>query len=111
MPCSGWNSALNPKAGDGVTGAPLPLWVFPGLRSGFESEAQPPIARVVSRIAVSSALMVCSLNATGRRTDLIMTEKNARNELRIIGGAWRGRRLRFPAVDAIRPTPDRVRET
>src|SRR5690606_32737612 len=30
--------------------------------------------------------------------------------LRIIGGTWRGRRLRFPAVD-IRPTPDRVRET
>ena len=31
--------------------------------------------------------------------------------LRIIGGAWRGRRLRFPAIDEIRPTPDRVRET
>ncbi len=31
--------------------------------------------------------------------------------LRIIGGSWRGRRLRFPASAAIRPTPDRVRET
>jgi 16S rRNA (guanine966-N2)-methyltransferase len=31
--------------------------------------------------------------------------------LRIIGGAWRGRRLRFPAQADIRPTPDRVRET
>jgi 16S rRNA (guanine966-N2)-methyltransferase len=31
--------------------------------------------------------------------------------LRIIGGAWRGRKLRFPAGAAIRPTPDRVRET
>jgi len=31
--------------------------------------------------------------------------------LRIIGGAWRGRRLRFPPQDEIRPTPDRVRET
>jgi 16S rRNA (guanine966-N2)-methyltransferase len=31
--------------------------------------------------------------------------------LRIIGGAWRGRKLRFPATAAIRPTPDRVRET
>ena len=31
--------------------------------------------------------------------------------LRIIGGAWRGRRLRFPAAADIRPTPDRVRET
>lgn len=31
--------------------------------------------------------------------------------LRIIGGTWRGRKLRFPAAAAIRPTPDRVRET
>ena len=31
--------------------------------------------------------------------------------LRIIGGTWRGRKLRFPATAAIRPTPDRVRET
>ncbi len=31
--------------------------------------------------------------------------------LRIIGGTWRGRRLRFPPSPAIRPTPDRVRET
>jgi len=31
--------------------------------------------------------------------------------LRIIGGAWRGRRFRFPAEAQIRPTPDRVRET
>ncbi|MEZ5514723.1 MAG: 16S rRNA (guanine(966)-N(2))-methyltransferase RsmD [Steroidobacteraceae bacterium] len=31
--------------------------------------------------------------------------------LRIIAGRHRGRRLRVPAVDAIRPTPDRVRET
>ena len=31
--------------------------------------------------------------------------------LRIIGGRWRGRKLRFPAEEALRPTPDRVRET
>jgi 16S rRNA (guanine966-N2)-methyltransferase len=31
--------------------------------------------------------------------------------LRIIGGSWRGRRLRFPPQAEIRPTPDRVRET
>jgi len=30
--------------------------------------------------------------------------------LRIIAGAWRGRRWRFPDTD-LRPTPDRVRET
>lgn len=31
--------------------------------------------------------------------------------LRIIGGLWRGRKLSFPAVDGLRPTGDRVRET
>lgn len=33
------------------------------------------------------------------------------NQLRIIGGQWRGRRLSFPDVTGLRPTPDRVRET
>jgi len=33
------------------------------------------------------------------------------NELRIIGGQWRGRKIRFPRRPGIRPTPDRVRET
>jgi 16S rRNA (guanine966-N2)-methyltransferase len=31
--------------------------------------------------------------------------------LRIIGGSWRGRKLRFPPSSGLRPTPDRVRET
>jgi 16S rRNA (guanine966-N2)-methyltransferase len=40
------------------------------------------------------------------------TADGQRYELRIIGGEWRGRRLRFPVTRAgIRPTPDRVRET
>jgi len=33
------------------------------------------------------------------------------NQLRIIGGRWRGRRLSFPPLAELRPTPDRVRET
>ena len=33
------------------------------------------------------------------------------NRLRIIGGQWRGTKLQFPDHAAIRPTPDRVRET
>jgi 16S rRNA (guanine966-N2)-methyltransferase len=33
------------------------------------------------------------------------------NRVRIIGGAWRSRVLRFPDADGLRPTPDRVRET
>ena len=32
-------------------------------------------------------------------------------EIRIIGGLWRSRRLRFPGVDSLRPSPDAVRET
>ena len=34
-----------------------------------------------------------------------------RNQLRIIGGAHRGRRLHFPDGKGLRPTADRVRET
>lgn len=33
------------------------------------------------------------------------------NQIRIIGGQWRSRRLAFPDVPGLRPTPDRVRET
>jgi 16S rRNA (guanine966-N2)-methyltransferase len=35
----------------------------------------------------------------------------ARNSVRIIGGSWRGRRVEFPGIEGLRPTPDRVRET
>jgi len=31
--------------------------------------------------------------------------------LRIIGGEWRSRKIPFPAIEGLRPTPDRVRET
>ena len=33
------------------------------------------------------------------------------NRLRIVGGEWRSRVLRFPNAEGLRPTPDRVRET
>ena len=33
------------------------------------------------------------------------------NSLRIVGGTWRRRILRFPDSEGLRPTPDRVRET
>ncbi len=38
-------------------------------------------------------------------------EQSGRNSVRIIGGAWRGRRVNFPTMADLRPTPDRVRET
>lgn len=37
--------------------------------------------------------------------------RGGQNRLRIIGGQWRGRKLAFPDVPGLRPTPDRVRET
>jgi 16S rRNA (guanine966-N2)-methyltransferase len=37
--------------------------------------------------------------------------KGGGNQLRIIGGEWRGRKLNFPDVEGLRPTTDRVRET
>jgi len=33
------------------------------------------------------------------------------NTVRVIGGVHRGRLIRFPDVEGLRPTPDRVRET
>ena len=36
---------------------------------------------------------------------------NSKNRVRIGGGQWRSRWLRFPDVPGLRPTPDRVRET
>jgi len=35
----------------------------------------------------------------------------SKNQIRIIGGKWRSRKLRFPDLPDLRPTPDRVRET
>jgi 16S rRNA (guanine966-N2)-methyltransferase len=34
-----------------------------------------------------------------------------RQSVRVIAGAWRGRRIEFPDLPVLRPTPDRVRET
>ncbi|WP_020407077.1 16S rRNA (guanine(966)-N(2))-methyltransferase RsmD [Hahella ganghwensis] len=43
-----------------------------------------------------------------RKTSKPQTEQGT---LRIIGGRHRGRKLQFPALEGVRPTPDRVRET
>lgn len=34
-----------------------------------------------------------------------------RNQIRIIGGQYKGRKISFPNIAELRPTPDRVRET
>lgn len=36
---------------------------------------------------------------------------NTPNQIRIIAGKWRGRKLSVPEIKGLRPTPDRVRET
>ncbi len=40
-----------------------------------------------------------------------MSTTRQTGRLRIIGGKWRSRKLTFPGIDDLRPTPDRVRET
>ncbi|MFK7887518.1 MAG: 16S rRNA (guanine(966)-N(2))-methyltransferase RsmD [Gammaproteobacteria bacterium] len=40
-----------------------------------------------------------------------MARASQREQFRIIGGRWRGRKLSFAARPGLRPTPDRVRET
>ena len=45
---------------------------------------------------------------TTRKTE---SSASGRNSVRIIGGSWRGRRISFPDIPGLRPTPDRVRET
>jgi 16S rRNA (guanine966-N2)-methyltransferase len=40
-----------------------------------------------------------------------MTAGRGQPSLRIIAGRWRSRKIRFPDLPQLRPTPDRVRET
>lgn len=40
-----------------------------------------------------------------------MATQKASNTVRISAGEWRSRLLKFPDVDGLRPTPDRVRQT
>jgi 16S rRNA (guanine966-N2)-methyltransferase len=42
---------------------------------------------------------------------LTKSKEPAAGRVRIIGGLWRKSILRFPSVEGLRPTPDRVRET
>ena len=50
-----------------------------------------------------------SQNGPSQRT--AKKSRQVTNQLRIIGGKWRGRKLAFPDVEGLRPTGDRVRET
>ncbi|WP_028302996.1 16S rRNA (guanine(966)-N(2))-methyltransferase RsmD [Oceanospirillum maris] len=48
---------------------------------------------------------VSSSSVTGKKT------ASGKNQLRIVGGEWRGRKLPFPDGEGLRPTGDRMRET
>jgi len=54
---------------------------------------------------------VVSTRKTAARRNAPASRGASARVLRIIGGSWRGRKLRFPPGTSIRPTPDRVRET
>src|SRR5580692_9371800 len=62
--------------------------------------------RAVSRSGAAPGMMRA---VTLRKLD--RTRPAGLNSVRIIGGAWRGRRVHFPDSPGLRPTPDRIRET
>ncbi len=55
---------------------------------------------------MSPARRLASASLAGARA-----APSGRNRVRIIGGEWRSRVVRFPGAPGLRPTPDRVRET
>lgn len=46
-----------------------------------------------------------------RRPEFHSSRPLKSNQVRIIGGQWRSRIVRFPGAATLRPTPDRLRET
>jgi 16S rRNA (guanine966-N2)-methyltransferase len=51
------------------------------------------------------------MNKSANKPNSSNRSKQQSNQLRIIGGQWRGRKLAFPTLEGLRPTPDRIRET
>jgi 16S rRNA (guanine966-N2)-methyltransferase len=54
--------------------------------------------------------MICGMPRVVSKKTAVRAAAPA-NRLRIIGGRWRGVPIDFPPIDAVRPSPDRVRET
>lgn len=55
--------------------------------------------------------MASSEHKPARKNSAAAARNPLPNRLRIIGGQWRGRPLAVPPLPAVRPSPDRVRET
>jgi 16S rRNA (guanine966-N2)-methyltransferase len=68
-----------------------------------------------NRPTLESAVIILplpiALAPIGVASHSLLVPRAPANRVRIIGGAWRGRILRFPKTTGLRPTPDRVRET
>ena len=77
-----------------------PVLIF--ARSRLKNPRTPPFS--VSSLMTGMIPAVATL-----KTDL--ASGAGRNTVRIIGGMWRGRKITFPTLPGLRPTPDRVRET
>jgi len=96
--------------------APIPCAVHGRLRRGPGAYHQ-GLAMCRFLVARTKEPCACMPGKQRRRRDPPRPSKTpgptsrGRHELRIIGGRWRGRKIRFPAGSMIRPTPDRVRET
>lgn len=58
-----------------------------------------------------SASQSTSKNSQPNRGSASAGKEAGTGELRIIGGDWRSRKLRFPDAGGVRPTPARTRET
>ena len=62
---------------------------------------------MIPAVGTPKTELAAGANAAGRKA----AGRRHPNSVRIIGGTWRGRRVAFPDLPGLRPTPDRVRET
>src|SRR5690606_4806720 len=94
-------------AGPAETGLqPAPEAAFAAARVLFRFAHRPVYIRSASACPPARAAPPL------RRTPPVkMCDSMASNEVRIIGGKWRGRKLVFPDHPGLRPTLGRVRET
>jgi len=51
------------------------------------------------------------IRKSGKNNEKRHTSLQKEGSFRVIGGEWRSRRLSFPAIEGLRPTTDRVKET
>lgn len=75
----------------------------------YDSEPQTPVFTTILLIKRTLTLLMSRKKPSHKTQANIPTTAN--NQLRLIAGRWRGRKLPFPNVEGLRPTPDRVRET